>query len=700
MSTLLDLPSEIHHGIVYSLPADALRMLTMTCTYFHGFEVPPHSGISGQHLNHYVGYGNLDLVRFASDLGYPWNIDSFNISAASSAGDSIAVIDWLRMQSGRLRAMGVCAPDWSVQTTAMAATHNLRLLTYLHEHGCPWNWTAWKKAHSTEVLEYLRRESCEWDSAVTKYVARKGRLDLIQYFEQHGYQLHADTGLCALSCGHIAIFEHLYPDKNRWTEKDMWTAAGCGKVEVVKYLRDRGCSWDLHVFKHAVRRNHINVVKYLYDNGCHPGKQTVVDVVRVGNLEMLQYIIRWAPAYSMTAAVTMAVKYGHYDIMLWLIGTHTYQVDGREIYMDLTHGMRTCNIPGRSNQHDRIDRSTQYMQILKYLCAHDPNHHYLDNTIDTVVKSGCRDMVKYLYELGCAWTPHTFDMALKSGNIWMVAYLIETGCSRTVNIEAAIEGGKDTFAYLWIKGGIRDHQLALGDQCRQGVVPLSAHLNPDVNWYSVYCQTAIRYRRLDVLQYLASAECISVFGRYCEASWHKLSDVLCGKAVEHACQRILQYLWDCGVRSGISCVKVAKYGNWSLLPWLAVHGHPDPELAFSQAVETGRLKLIEWLHTRGCPWDVRSCASAAKSSTLRILRYLHDRGCPWDDQTSSTAVGRGDIPMLEYLYQVQPVGCPAELVTPLWTPRLYDIALQNRRIKACNWLFEHNCPQDGMDVSH
>jgi len=45
-------------------------------------------------------------------------------------------------------------------------------------------------------------------------------------------------------------------------------AAGTGNVEMLRFLKENGCDWDVQTYYHAIQNGHLEVVKWLKANGC------------------------------------------------------------------------------------------------------------------------------------------------------------------------------------------------------------------------------------------------------------------------------------------------------------------------------------------------------------------------------------------------------------------------------------------------
>jgi hypothetical protein len=95
-------------------------------------------------------YGNLDILKYAHEHGYFWNVWTCFFAAKNG---------------------------------------HLACLQYLHEHGCPWNeWTCEYAAENghLDCLKYSHEHGCLWNEETCKYASQNGHLDCLQYLHEHG----------------------------------------------------------------------------------------------------------------------------------------------------------------------------------------------------------------------------------------------------------------------------------------------------------------------------------------------------------------------------------------------------------------------------------------------------------------------------------------------------------------------------------
>ena len=114
--------------------------------------------------------------------------------------------------------------------------------------------------------------------------ANEGRLDVLKWLFEKGCPM--DLNLCTLGerCALGAVFSgnvHMLQwmkdngMTGEWRESHMFSAANSGSLEVVKWLRANGCPWDEDACRRAAR-GHWDILQYLVDNKCPGWKEAAI----------------------------------------------------------------------------------------------------------------------------------------------------------------------------------------------------------------------------------------------------------------------------------------------------------------------------------------------------------------------------------------------------------------------------------------
>ncbi|PNH02074.1 Ankyrin repeat domain-containing protein [Tetrabaena socialis] len=116
------------------------------------------------------------------------------------------------------------------------------------------------------------------------------------------------------------------------------------------------------------------------------------------------------------------------------------------------------------------------------------------------------------------------------------------------------------------------------------------------------------------------------------------------------------------------------------------------------AASSGSSELLAWLHERGCPWDASVFAAAAGGGSEQQLEWLVERGCPMGDdgEPYQRALENTDLAMLRRLRLLR---CPwgssgLKLTCAIRTWRTRTLFMRKQLQLALTWLEEQGCPVD------
>ena len=74
-------------------------------------------------------------------------------------------------------------------------------------------------------------------------------------------------------------------EKERFCEE----MAEKGNLELLQFLRIKGCPWDWRTCSHAALEGHLECLKYAHENGCRWDERTCSSAAFYGHLECLTY---------------------------------------------------------------------------------------------------------------------------------------------------------------------------------------------------------------------------------------------------------------------------------------------------------------------------------------------------------------------------------------------------------------------------
>jgi len=178
--------------------------------------------------------------------------------------------------------------------------------------------------------------------------AEGGKLELLKYLREKGSILSATT--CAMG-------------------------AGNGQLHVVKWLRENGCPWDEKTPRLAAFNGHLSTLKWAHENGCPWNAGTCASAALGGELEILMWLrAHGCPWDNRTCAE--AAEEGHLEVLQW----------------SLRNGC-PCN-----------------------------------TAVLIVVEDRDWEALKMLHENRCPWDEEALDVAIECGAWTCLKYLVDNKC--------------------------------------------------------------------------------------------------------------------------------------------------------------------------------------------------------------------------------------------------------------------------------
>mmetsp|Transcript_23080 Transcript_23080/g.46068 ORF Transcript_23080/g.46068 Transcript_23080/m.46068 type:complete len:293 (+) Transcript_23080:147-1025(+) len=121
---------------------------------------------------------------------------------------------------------------------------------------------------SSEAALQLYMKMCKAEGGFMTSVlgAACGRTDWVERggtFDEH---------VCAAAarCGRTEVLRWLRARGCPWDEGACWEAAEKGRLGTLQWLRKEGCPWDSSACRAAARGGHFEVLKWAIENGCPP----------------------------------------------------------------------------------------------------------------------------------------------------------------------------------------------------------------------------------------------------------------------------------------------------------------------------------------------------------------------------------------------------------------------------------------------
>ena len=148
--------------------------------------------------------------------------------------------------------------------------------------------------------------------------AKNGHLRCLKYLHEKGCSWDAKTCKLAAAYGHIECLKYLHKNGCPWDEWACERAAAFGHLEILKYLHENKCPWyEDETCLTATESGSLDCLKYLHKNGCSLDKYILIVAVEKGHLDVLKYLHKnGCPWHEYSCRD--AAKYGHLDVLKYL----------------------------------------------------------------------------------------------------------------------------------------------------------------------------------------------------------------------------------------------------------------------------------------------------------------------------------------------------------------------------------------------
>jgi len=134
-----------------------------------------------------------------------------------------------------------------------------------------------------------------------------------QYIVFHNSQ-NRETSMIGARCGRTDWVER----GGVFNESTCRAAALGGQLRILKWLRDRYCSWDLQTCEGAASNGHLEVLKWARGEGCEWNSITCEEAACNGHLEVLQWARVEGCEWNRFTCY-WASKNGHLEVLKWAI---------------------------------------------------------------------------------------------------------------------------------------------------------------------------------------------------------------------------------------------------------------------------------------------------------------------------------------------------------------------------------------------
>ncbi|WZN58522.1 putative ankyrin repeat protein [Chloropicon roscoffensis] len=213
--------------------------------------------------------------------------------------------------------------------------------------------------------------------------------------------------------GYLQVFEKYWSQgpqeklSELWDEETcIWAACG-GHLEVMKWLRAKGCPWDEQTSNAAAGGGHLELAKWLRAKGCPWDQSVSREAACGGHLEVLQWVRGQDPPWPWNEHVCFdAAQKGHLDILRWA------RSQGCPWDED---------VPCAAAEGGRLE-------VLQWMRAQDPPCPWDSRVCAWAACNGHLEVLRWARSQGCPWDTQAPCAAAEEGHLKVLKWLIKEGC--------------------------------------------------------------------------------------------------------------------------------------------------------------------------------------------------------------------------------------------------------------------------------
>ena len=174
-----------------------------------------------------------------------------------------------------------------------------------------------EKYWSQEPQEKLRKL---WDETTCCWAAFGGHLELVKWLRAKGCPWGKVTSNWAAEGGQLEVLQWMWGQDPPcpWGSGVCHFAALHGHLEVLRWARSQGCPWDEGVNYAAAKNGHLEILRWARSQGCPLHEHMPYAAAQGGHLEVL----RWARSQGSPwheDVTYAAAQAGHLKVLKWLI---------------------------------------------------------------------------------------------------------------------------------------------------------------------------------------------------------------------------------------------------------------------------------------------------------------------------------------------------------------------------------------------
>jgi len=321
-----------------------------------------------------------------------------------------------------------------------------------------------------------------------RYAARSGDINLVRRFMRKGDRWTVGASCAAAKHGHTAMLEWAVRVDRTLVLDPLVSlhAAKGGRLEVLQWLRRRGCPWHSDVTCYAVMRGDVDVLQWATSNGCPWGDWTCMPTTTDAHLDLLRwaiengapmsgslfchvarkgciYMLAWLHERGCprsAAACADAASAGHIDVLVWL-KNHGHPLTASIIHIAIERNHvavlqwaweNSCPRPPMLSSLCNDAAGRGHLEMLQWL--HAKGHRWGARACLQAVRGGHVRVVRWLIENGQEWSSDMCFVAAQESNLYMLQWLRSQGCPWDDRVchEAALRACLEVLRWALLNG--------------------------------------------------------------------------------------------------------------------------------------------------------------------------------------------------------------------------------------------------------
>jgi hypothetical protein len=184
-------------------------------------------------------------LQYLHDNGCPW---SSTVCYYAASKGRLACLQYAHEHG--------CAWDSRTTRFALEAGH-FDCAKYAYEHGCPVDPFICNSFADHNRLDALKFAHVTLKQSVTEYTAMRaalgGHLEVLTFLHEHGCPWDSTTCTMAALEGHLGCLEYAHEHGCAWDAHTIAAAALGNNLRCLQYLHENCCTWDAQTFAFAIR---------------------------------------------------------------------------------------------------------------------------------------------------------------------------------------------------------------------------------------------------------------------------------------------------------------------------------------------------------------------------------------------------------------------------------------------------------------